>query len=65
MAEFDKAKSYLWAELYLDGLDGPHIILHTQDEDFPRAKAALVKFITLLQVQVNSERLCPFYKGGN
>ena len=53
----------LHGELYLDDAGEPHFICHTPAEmGFHEAKAGLLKFIELLQNQVDRQRECPHYR---
>lgn len=48
-----------YGELYIDAEGEPHFICHTTGDDFAQTKAALIKFIGLLQSQLDREDECP------
>ena len=53
-------------ELYLDDEGEPHFQCHTPaGTSFEEARAALRKWIALLQRQITDEESCPYYKPRN
>jgi hypothetical protein len=60
--EFDKSKSELFGELWLDERGEPHFVCHIKGHDYPKARAGIEKFIALLKEQIKNEQQCPFFQ---
>lgn len=57
-----KDKSLPHGDLYIDTEGQAHFQCTTKGEDFYQTRDALLKYIGLLQRQIDNERQCPFFK---
>lgn len=55
------SEKVIFGELWLDEEGAAHFLCHTKDDDFLKTKAALEKFVALLQKQLANAAECPFY----